>query len=59
MNGRALPAAPSQEPQVALATAPGSRVANAATKVASGARRSGIAIGRAFTRAGHGFAGTF
>jgi len=59
MSAPALPPAQLQELRVALATAPGSPVVNAVTKVASGARRSGIAIGRAFTRAGHGFAGTF
>jgi beta-lactamase regulating signal transducer with metallopeptidase domain len=59
MNRPVLPATQSQEPRVALATAPGSPVTKAAMNLASGARRSGIAIGRAFTRAGHGFAGTF
>ncbi len=59
MNGFSVPAPPARNSGQALVTSSLSEAKGAAAAVASGAEGSGIAIGRAFARAGQTIAGKF
>ena len=59
MNGLPLPASPDRASGQARATSSLAGARDAASAVASGAERGGVAIGRAFARAGQAIAGKF
>jgi hypothetical protein len=59
INGLPLPASPERASGQARATSPLAGARGAASAVASGAERGGVAMGRAFARAGQAIAGKF
>jgi len=59
INGLPLPASPERASGQARATSPLAGARGAASGVASGAERGGVAMGRAFARAGQAIAGKF